>query len=107
MSNVVTQMPGTGTATKEKVKKEIVFPKFYAVVFHNDNYTPMEFVIQVLVELFNKSIEEAQALTMHIHHNGRGVAGLYTYEIANQKCMETQKVAQVYQHPLRVTVEEA
>lgn len=88
-------------------KTRVILPKFYAVIFHNDDYTPMEFVIQVLIELFNKPLNEAQALTLHIHNHGKGVAGIYTYEIATQKCMETLQVAQLYQHPLRVTVEEA
>ena len=92
---------------KDRIKTRVIVPKFYAVVFHNDDYTPMDFVIQVLMELFNKPLKEAHALTMHIHNHGRGVAGIFTHEIASQKCMETLKVAQIYQHPLRVTVEEA
>ena len=103
----VDNMLDSDILVKDKVKTRVIVPKFYAVVFHNDDYTPVDFVVQVLVELFNKTLNEACDLTMHIHRHGKGVAGIYTYEIANQKCMETLKVAQIYQHPLRVTVEES
>jgi ATP-dependent Clp protease adaptor protein ClpS len=105
--NSIEKMPDSDLVVKERIKTRVIVPKFYAVLFHNDDYTPMDFVIQLLMELFNKPLDEAHALTMYVHKHGKGVAGLFTYEIANQKCAETLRVAAVYQHPLRVTVEES
>lgn len=89
----------TQTVTKLKV------PSLYKVLLLNDDYTPMDFVIQVLVEIFNKSATEAHQLTMDVHEKGRGVAGVYTKEIAEQKVFECNQVAKSYKHPLKAIVE--
>lgn len=89
----------TQTVTKLKV------PSLYKVVLLNDDFTPMDFVIQVLVEIFNKSATEAHRLTMDIHEKGRGLAGVYTKEIAEQKVADCNQVAKTYRHPLKAIVE--
>jgi len=88
-----------------KIKKKV--PGMFKVVIINDDYTPMEFVTQVLIELFGKSKEEAIAVMMLIHKQGRGVAGIFTKEIAEQKAKETIFSARHYNYPLRCKVEAA
>lgn len=82
-------------------------PSKFNVVLHNDDGTTFEFVILVLTTIFHKSINEATAITMHIHDNGKGAAGTYGHEIAVQKRDETISVARANNYPLRCTIEEA
>jgi ATP-dependent Clp protease adaptor protein ClpS len=89
----------TQTVTKLKT------PSLFKVVFLNDDFTPMDFVIQVLNEIYNKSEAEAYAITVAVHQTGRGVVGTYTKEIAEQKVYETKMAAMTYQHPLKAIVE--
>ena len=89
----------TRTDTKLKV------PSLYKVILLNDDYTPMDFVIQVLKEIFNKSAAEAYALTMQVHDQGRGLAGTYSREVAEQKVFEVTAVARSYKHPLKAISE--
>lgn len=91
----------THTAIKLKI------PSLYKVVLLNDDYTPMDFVIQVLMEIFNKSVEEAHQLTMDIHEKGRGLAGVYSKEVAEQKVYECSQVSKSYKHPLKAIAETA
>lgn len=95
------------TATETETKVRLKLPSLYKVVLLNDNYTPMDFVIQVLVELFNKTPTEAHELCIQVHEKGRGVAGIFTREIAEQKVKDTLTVAQHYGHPLKAITEEA
>jgi len=91
------------TETTTKIKPITM----WRVVFNNDDYTPMDFVIAVLVQLYGKSIAEAEEITMAIHKNGRGIAGVYTKEIAEQKAADTVRVARSHQHPLFAFAESA
>jgi ATP-dependent Clp protease adaptor protein ClpS len=91
----------TQTVTKLKV------PSLYKVVILNDDFTPMDFVIQVLMEIFSKSHAEAHKLCMDVHHQGRGICGTYSKEVAEQKVYETNTVAKSYKHPLKAIVEKA
>ena len=91
----------TQTTTKLKV------PSLYKVVLLNDDYTPMEFVIQVLMEIFSKSAGEAHKLTMDVHEKHRGIAGIYSKEVAEQKVHECNTVAKSYKHPLKAIIEVA
>ncbi len=93
------------TATETTTKVRLKTPKLYKVILLNDNYTPMDFVIQILLEIFGKSAEEAEALTMTIHKEEKGVIGTYTREIAEQKLAETHNAASHYGHPLKGKVE--
>ena len=88
-----------------KTKTEISYPGRYNVVFLNDDVTPMEFVIQLLVEIFNKNLEQATDITHNVHNNGRGVAGTYHLEIAEQKHSEAVMISRHNGYPLKIIVE--
>lgn len=91
----------TQTVTKLKV------PSLYKVVILNDDYTPMDFVIQVLMEIFGKGASEAHQLCMDVHEKGKGLAGVYSKEVAEQKVYECNTVAKSYKHPLKAVTEVA
>jgi ATP-dependent Clp protease adaptor protein ClpS len=93
----------TTTVTKTNLKQVSLFQ----VLLHNDDYTPMNFVIEVLKQFFGKSEDDANAIMLAIHEKGTGVAGVYTKEIATQKANETMKTAKMYGHPLKASVKEA
>jgi ATP-dependent Clp protease adaptor protein ClpS len=80
-------------------------PKLHNVIFLNDDYTPMEFVLQILIELFNKSTEEAYEIAMAVHKNGRGVAGTYTREIAEQKVADVLTISSANKQVLKAITE--
>ena len=89
--------------TKPKTKK----PSLYKVVLLNDDYTPMEFVIYVIEKLFNKNREEATRIMLHVHQNGLGICGIYTYEVAETKSKAVINLAKSNQHPLQCTIEKS
>ena len=93
----------TKSSTKSKV--DIKYPDRYNVVFINDDYTPMEFVIHLLIEIFNKSINQAKDITLTIHQEGRAIAGTYNYEIGEQKVQEATTVSRHNGHPLQIILE--
>ena len=97
----------TDTVTKEKQISAIKEPGMYKVTFFNDNVTPMDFVVQVLKEIFKHNVDRAEAIMQQIHQNGQGVAGIYTYEIAEQKGVETSVLARESGYPLQVKVDPA
>lgn len=84
---------------------EIKYPDRFNVVLINDDFTPMEFVIQLLVEVFNKTIEEAKEATVKVHEDGKAVAGSYGLEIAEQKQQEATIISRHHGHPLKVIIE--
>lgn len=90
----------------EKIKKKVKEPNLFKVIFLNDDKTPMDFVVSLLVELFKHSEETAYAITMKIHEEGSGVVGIYSYEIAEQKSIEATVLSRDNGFPLRVKVEE-
>ncbi|QNL18918.1 ATP-dependent Clp protease adapter ClpS [Hyphobacterium sp. CCMP332] len=92
---------GVATRTRPKTKK----PSLYRVVMLNDDFTPMEFVIEVLMRIFNKSPEEATQIMLHVHQNGVGVCGVFTFEIAETKVAQVMDLARRAQHPLQCTME--
>ena len=81
-------------------------PSKFAVVLHNDDYTPMEFVVFVLQEIFHHPFERAERIMLSVHNDCMGVAGIYHFEIAEQKAYDTAEEAQQNQYPLKVTIEE-
>ena len=87
--------------TKPKTKK----PSMYNVLLLNDDYTPMEFVVMVLEKIFNKKQEEATQIMLHVHKNGIGVCGTFTYEVAESKCKSVMDMAKKNEHPLQCTME--
>ena len=91
---------------KKYLGKKTKTPSKWAVVLHNDNYTPMEFVVYVLIEIFHHPPERAERIMLSVHKDGMGVAGIYHLEIAEQKAYETAEEAKNNQYPLKVTIEE-
>jgi len=81
-------------------------PKMYKVILHNDNYTAMDFVIRILVEVFHKPLAEATKIMMNVHRKGRGICGIYTYNIALTKVHRVQSMARQSEFPLKCTLEE-
>ena len=88
---------------KDEVKAKR--PSMWNIVFYNDDYTSMDFVIFVLAKVFHRSTEDALALTFAVHTQGKGIAGTYTFEVAEQKQCEVLLMAKIEEHPLRVEVE--
>jgi len=93
---------GVKTLTREKTKLDE--PGLYDVIFLNDNITTMEFVIRVLKQIFNKTQEQAEAVTKAIHDKGQGIVGSYVHEVAEQKGIETTLLARQENFPLQVKV---
>ena len=89
--------------TQPKTKK----PSMYNVLLLNDDYTPMEFVIMVLEKVFNKKQEEATQIMIHVHKNGIGVCGTFTYEVAESKCKSVMDMAKKNEHPLQSAMEKS
>lgn len=95
--------PATGVVTKARPKTKR--PSMYKVLLLNDDYTPMEFVVQVLQRIFGKSREEATTIMLHVHNRGVGVCGVYTYEVAETKVNQVIDYARRNEHPLQCTLE--
>ena len=90
---------------KLAVKPKTKIPPFYRVLMMNDDYTPMEFVIEVLEKFFQKNREEATQIMLHVHQRGVGVCGIYAYDLAETKAMQVMNYARKYEHPLQVQLE--
>tara|TARA_B100001123_G_scaffold262636_1_gene292517 strand:+ start:557 stop:898 length:342 start_codon:yes stop_codon:yes gene_type:complete len=86
-------------------KKKLKRPKLYKVMLHNDHYTTMEFVVAVLINIFHQEHSKAFQIMMHVHKKGVGVAGVYSYEIAETKAHQVINLAREQKFPLRCTVE--
>ncbi|MFN8671533.1 MAG: ATP-dependent Clp protease adaptor ClpS [Candidatus Sericytochromatia bacterium] len=93
------------TILLEEKKTELKKPDMYKVIFHNDDYTTMEFVIFVLQAVFQKSEYESIDIMLEVHHNKLSVVGIYTKDVANTKISETMKLAEEFEYPLLVTME--
>ena len=91
------------TEKKIKTKK----PKMFKVLLHNDDFTPMEVVTEILMTIFNKPLAEATHIMLSVHHKGRGIAGIYNYEVAETKVFQATKWARQCEAPLLITMEEA
>jgi len=93
---------------KEQIleKIEICEPSMYRVILMNDNYTTMDFVIMILMVVFHKTHDDAQNIMLDVHRNGRGVAGIYPFEIAETKTRQVEAMAEKHRFPLRCTLEE-
>lgn len=82
-------------------------PPMYKVLLNNDDYTPMDFVIEVLMQFFNMNAEKANQLMLAVHYQGKAVCGIFTAEIAETKVMQVNQYARKHQHPLMCTMEQA
>jgi ATP-dependent Clp protease adaptor protein ClpS len=96
----------TDTSVEEKVVVSLQPPKLWKVVFLNDDQTPMELVIDLLTGIFKHNESKAKDITLEIHESGSAVAGVYAFEIAEQKGIEATGVARQHGSPLRITVEQ-
>jgi len=92
---------GTTTKTRPKTKR----PSLYRVLLLNDDYTPMEFVVLVLQDVFNKSREDAMRIMLHVHNQGVGECGVYPFEVAETKVTRVMETARKNQHPLQCVME--
>ena len=97
----------TDGAVKERVDIKKQEPTLYNVILLNDDYTTMEFVMHILETLFQRSPAEAYRIMMNVHRTGRGLAGVYTYEVAETKAEQVASLASEAGYPLRATIEEA
>lgn len=97
----------TGGAVKERTRAETKEPALFNVVLLNDDYTPMQFVTDVLETLFQRSPAEAYRIMMQVHLDGRGIAGVYPWEVAETKVDALVSRARAEGHPLQATIEDA
>ncbi len=90
----------------EEAKPKLKKPPLFRVILINDDYTPMEFVVEVLELIFAMDRTKATRVMLEVHTKGKGVCGVYTYEIAETKVAQVTSFAQQHQHPLLCTLEE-
>jgi len=96
---------GTGTVVVTKTKPKTQRPNLYRVLLLNDDYTPMEFVVHVLMRFFQKNQEAATRIMLHVHNHGVGECGVFTYEVAETKVTQVMDFARQHQHPLQCVME--
>jgi ATP-dependent Clp protease adaptor protein ClpS len=94
-----------GSAVITKTRPQTKRPNMYRVLLLNDDYTPMEFVVHVLERFFNKDRESATRIMLHVHQNGIGECGIFTYEVAETKVTQVMDFARKHQHPLQCVME--
>jgi ATP-dependent Clp protease adaptor protein ClpS len=99
-------MSSTDVQLDEKIKIRATEPKLWKVILLNDDSTPMLFVVSVLMEVFKHTEITAQEVTLQIHEQGSGVAGVYSFEIAEAKAVEATNQARTNGHPLQIKLEE-
>ena len=88
-----------------KIPKKLKPPRKYKVIYHNDDYTPMEFVAWTIMEIFNKSEVEANSLTFQVHKEGKAIVGIYDFQTAETKISDVLELAKEHEFPLNVTGE--
>jgi ATP-dependent Clp protease adaptor protein ClpS len=94
-----------GVATQTRSKQKLARPRLYKVVLHNDDYTTMEFVTLLLMHVFHHGESTANAIMLNIHRTGVGIAGVYTYEVAETKVAQVRELAEKAEYPLMCTME--
>jgi len=99
-------MPSTDIQLDEKIKVSVSEPKNWKVILLNDDSTPMEFVISLLVEIFKHTVETANDIMLQVHETGSGIAGVYSFEIAEAKAVEATNTARTNGYPLQIKLEE-
>ena len=102
-------MPLAGNRTEpvQKNKKKLQEPEDYRVILLNDNYTTMEFVVEILMGIFHKREEDATRIMLDVHHRGKGTVGIYTWDIAHTKANQVHNLARQNEFPLKCIVEKA
>ncbi|MEM0909776.1 MAG: ATP-dependent Clp protease adapter ClpS [Pseudomonadota bacterium] len=96
-----------GEKLAQKQRQKTQPPPMYKVILNNDDYTPMDFVIQVLMKFFLMDLEKANQLMLTVHYHGKAVCGIYSAEIAETKVMQVNQYSRKHQHPLMCTMEPA
>ena len=96
---------GSSTDVIVKTKPKTKTPSMYKVLMLNDDYTPMEFVVHVLEQIFGKNRADATKIMLHVHQRGVGICGVFTYEVAETKVTQVIDYARRHQHPLQCTLE--
>jgi len=96
---------GLGTAVVTKTRAKTKRPNLYRVLLLNDDYTPMEFVVHVIIHFFGKSQDDATRIMLHVHNHGVGECGIFTYEVAETKVTQVMDFARKHQHPLQCVME--
>ncbi|EGM77221.1 hypothetical protein Rhein_2502 [Rheinheimera sp. A13L] len=91
----------------EKTRQQVKPPSMYKVILHNDDYTPMDFVIDVLTRFFNMQYEKASEIMLQVHNEGMAVCGVFTAEVAETKVQQVSIYAKEHEHPLLCTMERA
>ncbi|MGO9740506.1 MAG: ATP-dependent Clp protease adapter ClpS [Roseiarcus sp.] len=99
------ETPGAGAAVITRTRAQAKRPNMYRVLLLNDDYTPMDFVVSILRTFFNKNVEEATEIMLHVHRNGVGECGVFTYEVAETKVAQVMDHARKHQHPLQCIME--
>ena len=97
----------TGGLVVEEAKPKLKRPQLFRVLLINDDYTPMEFVVEILESVFGMKRPRATRVMLEVHTKGKGICGLYNYEIAETKVAQVMGIAQQQQHPLMCTMEES
>jgi len=101
------QHEGGGSVVIEPAPPELQKPPLYSVLLLNDDYTPMEFVIEVLCRFFGMDMEKATQIMLHVHTRGRGVCGVYSREVAEAKVSQVTAFSRIHHHPLLCTMEKS
>ena len=105
MSDKREEKPERGVALKVRDQRKVTRPRMYRVLLHNDDFTPMDFVVRLLQTVFRRSEADATAIMLHVHNRGVGVAGVYTHEIAETKVAQVHMLARQSECPLMASME--
>lgn len=98
-------MPSEQSSLKERQRINLKEPRRYKVIIYNDDFTTMDFVVNILTSVFFKSKAEAEALMLQVHHSGKAVVGIYSYDVAVSKVQKATNMARDNNFPLRLTCE--
>ena len=99
------EKPESTEAVAEETREELEEPPLFRVLLHNDDYTTMQFVVEILMAVFNKSVEESTRIMLNVHRKGVGVCGVYPYEVAETKVNTVESLARENGFPLKCTME--
>lgn len=99
-------MPTTDILLDEKIKVNLEEPRNWKVILLNDNHTPMEFVVALLISVFKHTDSSARDIMLNVHETGSGIAGVYSFEIAEAKAVEATQLARANNYPLQIKMEE-
>ena len=104
MTKEIEHHPDSSIAVQE-AKPKLKLPALYKVILNNDDYTPMDFVVEILVNFFNMNVEAATRIMLDVHTSGKGICGIFSREIAETKVAQVNNYSRENQHPLLCTME--